>query len=116
MIPQETHVFSQCSDTSSKADDEHDKPNQDEEESNVEDDIKYCLKLERFSTRPSVHDSIDTNLNNQRFTLLLIIHESYPHQQQTQDPEDEVEEEHGVLDASGDVGEATGNPSASPHS
>ena len=116
MIPQETHVFSECSDTSSKADDEHNKPNQDEEEANVEDDIEYCLKFESFSTRPSVHDSIDTNLNNHRFTLLIIIHESYPHQQQTQDPEDEVEEEHGVLDASGDVGEATGNPSTSPHS
>ena len=38
-----------------------------------------------------------------------------PYKQESHEPEDEVEEEHGVLDASGDVGEATGySPSSAP--
>ena len=36
-----------------------------------------------------------------------------PYQQESHEPEDEVEEEHGVFDTSGYVGEPTWNPSPS---
>ena len=79
---EEEHVLSQGSYTSSKADNEDDAPNDHEEEADVEHDIEDGLELEGLPTAPLVKGSIDSNSNKE----------------ETRKPEEEVEEEHCVVD------------------
>ena len=57
------HVLSQGSNTAGKADDEDDAPDNHEEETDIEHDIKDGLELEGLPTAPLVKGSVDSNPN-----------------------------------------------------
>ena len=60
--PQQAHILPEGSDTSGKANDEHNETDQEEKEANVEDDIEYCAQFECLSAGPFVHYCINPNL------------------------------------------------------
>ena len=60
--PQETHVLSQSSDTSRKADNEDYDPDEKQEKADIEYHIENCVELKSLPARPLIHDGVDTDL------------------------------------------------------
>ena len=75
---------------------EDDPPHDDEEEGEVEEDVEDVVQLEPFPGGPLVEGGVD----------------AHPDQERPEEEEDKVEEEHGVLDPGGDVGEVGGEAAA----
>lgn len=71
-------------------------PNDDQKKGQVEEDVEDVLKFEAFSGLPLVEDGVYADGDEQR----------------TQQPEQQIEEEHGVLHPTGNVREVAGEASA----